>query len=204
MRTYMSFNVLKEVDLVPEQWEVARLNGFDIRIQPRANLVRTEQHGVYGIIMLKIAQAETNEAIQAARRLFEEYAASLGFDLSFQNFGQELTHLPGDYAPPDGRLLLVIYENQLAGCVALRKFENGICEMKRLYVRPQFRSLGIGKALAEAIIEEARKIGYIRMRLDTVPSMARARTLYEALGFKAIPPYRYNPIVGTMFMELVL
>lgn len=154
--------------------------------------------------MLKIVQAKTNEAVQSARLLFEEYAASLDFDLTFQNFGEELAHLPGDYVPPDGCLLLASYQDQVAGCVALRKLAEGICEMKRLYIRPQFRSLGIGKALAEAIIEEARQIGYARMRLDTVPSMRRARALYEALGFKEIQPYRYNPIPGTVFMEVVL
>ncbi len=154
--------------------------------------------------MLEIVQAETNEAVQSARLLFEEYAASLDFDLNFQNFGEELTHLPGDYVPPDGRLLLAIYQDQVAGCVALRKLEEGICEMKRLYIRPQFRSFEIGKALAEAIIEEAQRIGYARMRLDTVPSMQRARVLYKTLGFKEIQPYRYNPIPGTAFMEVVL
>lgn len=154
--------------------------------------------------MLKIVQAETNEAIQSARLLFEEYAASLDFGLNFQSFDQELAHLPGDYAPPDGRLLLAIYQDQAAGCIALRKLAEDICEMKRLYIRPQFRNLGIGKALAQALIEEARRIGYARMRLDTVPSMQRARALYEALGFKEIQPYRYNPIPGTAFMEVLL
>lgn len=154
--------------------------------------------------MLKIVQAETNEAIQSARLLFEEYAASLDFDLGFQGFDLELANLPGDYAPPDGQLLLAIYQEQLAGCVALRKLEEGICEMKRLYVRPRFRSLGIGKDLAQALIEEARRIGYVRMCLDTVPSMPRAKMLHQSLGFKEIHPYRYNPIAGTVFMEVVL
>jgi len=153
---------------------------------------------------IRIVQAETGEALQSVRLLFEEYAASLHFDLGFQNFGDELKHLPADYAPPDGRLLLAIYKDQAAGCVALRKLEESICEMKRLYVRPQLQNLKIGKSLAAAVIEEAGKIGYSRMRLDTVPSMARARTLYESLGFKEIPPYRYNPITGTVFMELIL
>jgi len=153
---------------------------------------------------LRIVQAESGEALQSARLLFEEYAASLGFDLGFQNFDDELKHLPADYAPPDGRLLLAIYEEQAAGCVALRKLEKDICEMKRLYIRPKFRNLKIGRALAEAVIAEARKIGYSHMRLDTVPAMARARTLYESLGFTEIPPYRYNPIIGTVFMELTM
>lgn len=159
------------------------------------------QEGQAGI---RIVQAETGEALQAARVLFEEYAASLDFDLGFQGFDEELKQLPADYASPDGRLLLAIYHDHAAGCVALRKLDADICEMKRLYVRPQFRSLKIGRLLADAVITEAKKIGYAYMRLDTVPSMARARALYEALGFKKIHPYRYNPVSGTAFMELNL
>src|ERR1043166_8518831 len=121
--------------------------------------------------VLKLIQARTSEHLQIARELFEEYAASLGVDLSFQNFEQELARLPGDYAPPDGRLLLAVYNDQIIGCVALRKLEEGVSEMKRLYVRPQFRGSKIGLTLAEAVIAEARRIGYARMRLDTLPSM---------------------------------
>lgn len=153
---------------------------------------------------LQIFPAETSEALQAVRLLFEEYAASLDFDLGFQNFGEELKNLPSAYASPNGRLLLAVYEDQAAGCVALRKLEAGVCEMKRLFVRPQFQNFKIGKSLVQAIIIEAEKLGYSRMRLDTVPSMKRARILYESLGFKKIPPYRYNPIAGTVFMELAL
>ncbi len=156
------------------------------------------------ITALRIIPAETGEALQSVRLLFEEYAASLDFDLGFQNFDDELKHLPADYALPDGCLLLAIYKELAAGCVALRKLEEGLCEMKRLYVRPQFQGLKIGRSLAQAIIAEAKEIGYYRMLLDTVPAMARARNLYESLGFKEIPPYRYNPIRGTVFMELVL
>jgi putative acetyltransferase len=137
--------------------------------------------------------------------LFLEYAHSLGFSLCFQNFDKELASLPGDYAPPDGRLLLAEHEEQLAGCVALHKLEDGICEMKRLYVRPQFRRLKVGRALAESIIAEARSIGigYRRMRLDTVaPLMANAVSLYRQLGFQEIAPYRTNPIEGALYMEL--
>ncbi len=154
--------------------------------------------------MLQILQVNTTQNLEFARALFKEYTASLGFDLDFQNFKEELANLPGDYAPPDGRLLIAFWQEQVTGCVALRKLEDRICEMKRLYVRPQFQGKGIGKALAEAIIEKARKIGYFRMCLDTISSMDRARALYLSLGFKEIAPYRYNPIKGAAFMELGL
>jgi putative acetyltransferase len=154
--------------------------------------------------MAKILPAKTGEEIRQIGLLLEEYAASLDFDLGFQNFKEELAHLPGDYAPPEGCLLLAWRDGRIAGCVALRKISARGCEMKRLYVRPRFRSLGIGKALARAIIEEAGKIGYTLMRLDTVPAMKRARTLYESFGFKIIPAYRDNPVPGAEFLELKL
>jgi putative acetyltransferase len=154
--------------------------------------------------MLSIVQAVMDDDVHQARQLFAEYAAALGFDLSFQHFAAELAELPGRYAPPEGRLLLAWYNKQVAGCVALRKLAEGVCEMKRLYVRPPFRSVQIGKALAEAVIAEARTIGYAVMRLDTVPSMARAQALYTALGFTEIPPYYCSPIAGTRFMQLHL
>lgn len=154
--------------------------------------------------MVEIVQAETPERIAEARQLFVEYAGSLGFDLGFQGFGQELAGLPGDYAVPRGRLLLAIHESRTAGCVALRDLDEGICEMKRLYVRPGFRGLRIGHTLILAVIAEARAIGYSRMRLDTVPAMESARALYASLGFREIPPYRFNPIPGTAFLELDL
>jgi len=155
-------------------------------------------------------QAESPTQIALARELFLEYAQSLGFSLCFQNFDAELAGLPGDYAPPGGRLLLAEYEGQLAGCVALHRLassENGegICEMKRLYLRPQFRGKGLGRVLADRIIAEARQIGYRRMRLDTVePVMKDAVEMYRRMGFKEIPPYRENPIAGAMYMELEL
>ena len=152
--------------------------------------------------MLEIIQSESPEQIADARALFEEYAASLGFDLGFQDFAAELASLPGAYAPPRGRLLLALHDGRTAGCVALREMEIGVCEMKRLYVRPAFQGLRVGRTLVEAVIAEAREIGYSRMRLDTVPSMERARGLYRALGFREIPPYRFNPIPGTAFLEL--
>lgn len=154
--------------------------------------------------MVKFVHAESEEHLGYLRELFREYATSLGFDLSFQDFERELAELPGEYVPPDGCLLLAFYEKQIAGCVALRMISEGICEMKRLYVRSGFRGKGIGRGLAVAIIEEARKIGYTRMRLDTLPSMKETIPLYRSLGFKNIEPYRYNPIEGTMFMELIL
>lgn len=153
---------------------------------------------------IEILQAETADHLREARLLFEEYAASLSFELGFQDFEAELAGLPGAYAPPRGRLLLAVHDGRAAGCVALREIEEEVCEMKRLYVRPDFQGLGIGKALAEAVIAEARGIGYVSMRLDTVPSMARAQGLYRALGFREIPPYRFNPIPGTAFLELRL
>jgi putative acetyltransferase len=126
-------------------------------------------------------------------------------NLCFQNFEQELAGLPGEYALPDGRLLLAEYEGQLAGCVALHKWQADICEMKRLYLRSSFRGKGLGRALAEAIIGDARSIGYRRMRLDTIePIMKDAVEMYRKLGFREVAPYRPNPIAGAMYMELNL
>ena len=154
---------------------------------------------------LSLTQAESPAQIAQVRELFLEYAQSLGFSLCFQNFDKELAGLPGDYAPPEGRLLLVECEGQLAACVALHKLEPGICEMKRLYLRPQFRGKGLGRALAERIIAEARQIGYRRMRLDTVePVMKDAVAMYRKLGFKEIAAYCANPIAGALYMELEL
>src|SRR5579862_9722993 len=147
-----------------------------------------------------IQQAATPGEIAQARELFLEYAESLGFSLCFQNFDQELAGLPGDYAPPGGRLLLAELSGELAGCVALHKFDDDICEMKRLYLRRKFRGKGLGRILAEAIIAEARNIGYRRMRLDTVgPVMPDAVAMYRKLGFREIAPYRTNPMPGTLY-----
>jgi len=150
-------------------------------------------------------QAESAAHVAQARELFQEYAQSLGVNLCFQNFEQELAGLPGHYAPPGGRLLLAEYDGQLAGCVALHKWEDGVCEMKRLYLRPSFRGKGLGRAMAETIVVEARSIGYQRMRLDTIePLMKDAVEMYRKLGFREIAPYRPNPIAGAMYMELQL
>jgi putative acetyltransferase len=150
-------------------------------------------------------QAECSAQVAQARELFQEYAQSLGVNLCFQNFEQELAGLPGHYAPPGGRLLLAEYDGQLAGCVALHKWDDGICEMKRLYLRPSFRGKGLGRAIAEKIIADASSIGYQRMRLDTIePLMKDAVEMYRKLGFREIAPYRPNPIAGAMYMELQL
>jgi len=154
--------------------------------------------------MLQIVPAQSEDEVGRARDLFLEYAAGLGVDLCFQNFEQELRELPGEYAPPGGRLLLLTVDGELAGCVALRPIDQGTCEMKRLYARPQFRGKGVGRALANAVIDEARRIGYRSMRLDTLPSMPEAIPLYESLGFRRIGPYRHNPVPGAIFMELPL
>ena len=152
-----------------------------------------------------IFNAESEHDIQQARVLFEEYASGLGFSLCFQNFDRELLNLPGDYAPPSGRLLIATEEDQLAGCVALRKLGPDVCEMKRLFLRPAYRGNGRGKVLIQSIIDEARKLGYTRMRLDTLPGrMDKAISLYRSIGFVEIEPYCENPVEGAKFMELAL
>ncbi|MGZ4779385.1 MAG: GNAT family N-acetyltransferase [Thermoanaerobaculia bacterium] len=150
--------------------------------------------------MPAIVSATTPDDVAAVAVLFREYAASLGVDLGFQHFEEELAAMPGDYAPPRGRLLLA----RDLGCVALRPLSADVCEMKRLYVRPAGRGSGLGRLLAERIIEEARTIGYRAMRLDTLPMMAAARAMYVSLGFREIEPYRFNPIEGTKYFELEL
>ena len=149
-----------------------------------------------------IIQAETPEQIEDARRLFREYEAWLGIDLCFQSFEEELKSLPGKYAQPSGRLLLAVHNETTAGCIALRKIDDEMCEMKRLYVRDAFRGSGLGRKLIERVIEEAKEIGYKKMRLDTLPTqMPQAVKLYESYGFQKIEAYYENPHSETLFME---
>jgi putative acetyltransferase len=153
---------------------------------------------------VRLTHAGTGEQVEEARTLFREYEAATGVDLCFQNFAEELAALPGDYAPPSGRLILAYDGEAPAGCVALRRVDDAVCEMKRLYLRPAFRGTGLGRLLAERVIGEARAIGYGRMRLDTLPTMRSAISLYRSLGFEEIDPYRFNPVEGTLYMELKL
>jgi putative acetyltransferase len=154
---------------------------------------------------IDLIQATLPEHIEQARSLFLEYGSSLGFSLCFQSFDEELKTLPGAYGPPSGRLLLARSAGLAAGCVALRKLEAGICEMKRLYVRPGDRGRGLGRLLVERVIAEARGIGYERMRLDTIESaMKDAFALYRRMGFEEIAPYSAIPIEHALWMELRL
>jgi len=142
--------------------------------------------------------------IAAARELFQEYAAGLSIDLCFQNFQEELTALPGNYAPPTGCLLLASVDEQDVGCVALRPLDSGIAELKRLFVQPAFRGRGIGKLLIEQALTFARRIGYRAVRLDTLREMSSAIALYTALGFEEIPPYNAGGVEGIQYFELNL
>lgn len=154
--------------------------------------------------MIEVFPAHEGENLRNLRMLFEEYACSLEISLDFQDFPTELEGLPGGYSPPSGGLFIAMWDGKVSGCVALRRCDDEICEMKRLFVRPQYQGLNIGRTLAEAIVAEARKLNYKRMRLDTLPSMLHARSLYTSMGFVEIPSYRYNPVDGAMFMELAL
>ena len=154
---------------------------------------------------MNFIQASSPVEIAQVRELFREYEAWLNLDLCFQNFEKELAQLPGAYASPSGRLLLAFEDNELAGCVALRRLDDNVCEMKRLFLRPQFHGRGLGRELAERIIEEGRAIGYQKMRLDTLSEqMGSAIRVYRALGFQEIAPYYKNPVPGALFMELLL
>ncbi len=155
---------------------------------------------------MRIVQAQSESEIEQVRELFGEYVAWLGINLCFQNYDKEVASLPGEYAPPHGRLLLALAEDgAVAGCAALRDLGNGVAEMKRLFVRPAFRGQRLGWQLAERIVDEARTLGYEQIRLDTLPGkMDQAIAMYRVLGFKDIPPYYNNPVAGAAFMELKL
>ena len=154
---------------------------------------------------MDLIQVESVGEIDSARSIFKEYEGWLGINLCFQNFEKELAELPGEYVAPHGRLLLAMEDKRVAGCVALRKIGEGICEMKRLFVRAEYRGKGLGRTLVEAIVSEAGEIGYARMRLDTLPGkMDEAIALYRSLGFTEIEPYYQNPVSGAKFMELEL
>jgi len=154
---------------------------------------------------IQLLHIESGPAIDDIRALFLEYARSLNFNLCFQNFEKELEQLPGFYGMPQGRLILCQVDGKPAGCIALKPLEPGICEMKRLFVRTEFRGKGLGLTLTKHIISEARAIGYTAMRLDTIKgTMDNAIALYESVGFKEIPAYYNNPIANAFFMELRL
>jgi ribosomal protein S18 acetylase RimI-like enzyme len=154
--------------------------------------------------MIQIVKANTETLVENAKELIREYAQSLEFDLGFQDFDKEMENFPGQYAPPRGCLYVALDANQPIGCVALRNLGQGVCEMKRLYVKPSLRGQKVGKLLAEIVIKAARDMGYDHLRLDTIPSMKQANMLYNTLGFKQIAPYRFNPIEGATFFELNL
>jgi GNAT superfamily N-acetyltransferase len=154
--------------------------------------------------MITFIKAYSQKEIDEVRGLFREYSASLDFTLDFQNIDDEIKNLPGEYSAPGGKLYLALYKNKPAGCIALRKIDKYTCEMKRLFVLPKYRGLNIGRALTEILITEAKRVGYKFMRLDTVYTMLSARRIYDEFGFKEIPPYRFNPVEGAIFMELNL
>jgi ribosomal protein S18 acetylase RimI-like enzyme len=156
-------------------------------------------------MVTRIVQASSESEIDAARTLFGEYAAWLDLDLSFQGFAAELAALPGEYTLPRGALLLALDDEAVLGCVGLRPLDwPHTAELKRLYVRPEARGRRVGSLLAQAAVSRARDAGYERVRLDTLPAMVAARRLYEALGFREIHAYRFNPVAEAAFMELDL
>jgi putative acetyltransferase len=175
--------------------------GGDQSVDPTGICFNLDRNGGW-VMSRTIRRSDAPQELPIIRALFQEYADSLGFDLEFQGFAQELAELPGPYASPSGCILLAMVDDQPAGCVALKPLERGVCEMKRLYVRSRHRGSGLGRELAERVIQEARILGYDRIRLDTIPSMmGSAVSLYRALGFETIPPYCDNPIPRAAFLE---
>jgi ribosomal protein S18 acetylase RimI-like enzyme len=154
--------------------------------------------------VIEFKQVIEQDLVNQVKALFLEYAQSLNIDLCFQDFDAELETLPGKYSPPDGILILVLVDGKAAGCAALRKITKDICEMKRLYVRVNYREMGIGSSLVAMVIEEALKLGYQYIRLDTLPEQKNAHAIYESFGFCDIKPYIYNPVAGARYMELDL
>jgi len=154
--------------------------------------------------VVRLQAAASASDLESVRTLFREYADSLGVNLDYQGFEEEVRDLPGNYSPPSGTLVLAFNDDELVGCVGVRPIDDEIAEMKRLYVRPSGRGLGLGRTLAEAAIRFATVTGYARMRLDTLPQMDRAQELYRSLGFMPIDAYRYSAVPGTVFLELVL
>jgi putative acetyltransferase len=154
--------------------------------------------------MPELLHPDSSALWQKARELVREYASSLNVDLAFQNFDEELQHFETEYAPPSGTFLLACSETDFVACGALRRFSDTDCEMKRLYVRPAGRSMGLGRQIALTLINEAKSFGYQRMLLDTLPTMQSAQFLYKSLGFQPTPPYRFNPIEGSAYLKLDL
>ncbi|HET6778212.1 MAG TPA: GNAT family N-acetyltransferase [Gemmatimonadales bacterium] len=153
---------------------------------------------------VRIVEVGNGDELEEVRTIFQEYAESLGSDPCLQDFAEELATLPGRYARPGGRLLLAMVGDKVAGCAALRSLDAETGEMKRVYVRPGFRGLGLGRRLAESILQESRAAGYRRVRLDTLPSMVGAQRLYQVLGFREIAPYGDNRVAGAVYLELEL
>jgi putative acetyltransferase len=153
---------------------------------------------------MRLVQPQSDDDWRQARQLVEQYAASLNLDLSFQNFGHEMEHLTNEYAAPAGAFLLAEENGAFFGCVGVRQFSDGVGEVKRLYVSPAARGRAVGRLLAEGIVAAAKELGYTRLLLDTLPSMKEAQSLYISLGFKPTAPYRFNPVPGTAYLELIL
>jgi len=163
-----------------------------------------ERRAAWMLSSMLVTQIQSADEIEIVRRFLREYQQRLGVDLSFQNFAAELDSLPGSYAPPSGRLLLAWHEKTPVGCIALQRIDSSRAEMKRLYVPPNARGLGVGRKLVEQLLSEAQAIGYSEVVLDTLPTMTQAQRLYQRFGFRDIEPYRPNPIAGTRYLGKAL